>query len=96
MTNNERNEIIAKCAALLDREAEEWNIAFFDFLDKDIENGADYAMTKSMTFSDAAEIIRMLCPDYKAKKDEEAEKAKQWAKSIREGSPLPMPNFKNN
>lgn len=95
MTENERNIIIAKCAAILDKEASEWNQSFFDFVEID-DGQANYAMTKAMTFQDAAEMVRMLSPDYKAKKDEEHKKIQQWVKEIRAGNGGNMPNLKDN
>lgn len=95
MTENERNQITAICAEVLDKEAEEWNITFFDFMEQN-EEWADYAMTKAMTYQDAAELIRLLSPDYRKKKEDEREKIKKWTKSIREGKPGDFPQIKDN
>lgn len=83
VTETERNAIIAECAELIDKEASEWNTAFFDFLDGNMEDGADYALTKAMTLQDAADMLRMLNPVYKAKKEEESKKAKEWLDRIK-------------
>jgi len=96
MREDERNSIIALCANVLDKEAAEWNTIFFDFLDSEIEDASDYAMTKAMAFQDAAEMVRELSPDYKEKKDAESVKVKKWAKSIRENNPIPMPQLKDH
>ena len=96
VTENERNAIIAECAEAIDKEASEWNTVFFDFLENEHEDGMNYAMTRAMTLQDAAEIIRMLSPDYKEKRNQESEKIKKWTKSIIANNPIDMPNIKDN
>jgi len=83
MNKNERNAVLAECAELIDKQASEWNTAFFDFLEKDFTDGADYAMTKAMTLQDAADEIRMLNPEFKAKRNEERIRAEAMIKRIR-------------
>lgn len=93
VNEQDRNNVLAECAAELETREAEWMDMFYSIEDESDPSKA-MAFYNAMECTSCAERIRMMSTDYADRKKAQRAKIAPWVKAIMRGdSPGPLPRL---